>query len=397
MASMCPNCGGSLLFSPSKNAMTCRKCGSSFAPEEVDAESKKLLEDKEALTMSELFGTKEKASYECRIYTCNHCGGNIIINDTEASTVCIYCGNPAVVFKRVSKEMRPDGIIPFSVTKDEAKMLIKTHLKRGFFIPSELKRSNFDEVRGIYIPYWIVNCDFNDAVAVEGEVKEEKNTRKTYFGKAGTCTFRNVSVDASLRLNDNISKKLEPFVYEEAKDFDEDYLSGFYSDSSDLSVSDLRAAVLKRCDEMFGEEMMRLLPYVTHKVVGSSPSVDIHDDAVYLMIPTWFYTVTYKDKPLTILVNGQTGKTVGAVPFDKRKVIGLGVSIFVLLSLLLIVPFLCFPFYYQWEAAYRLVPIFFVAGMSLAGVSVKMLKRVLNNINDTQSGSTFMYVKNRQE
>lgn len=40
----------------------------------------------------------------------------------------------------------------------------------------------------------------------------------------------------------------------------------------------------------------------------------------YALLPAWFLTFKYDDKPYTILVNGQTGKMVGAVPAAKAKV-----------------------------------------------------------------------------
>ena len=38
------------------------------------------------------------------------------------------------------------------------------------------------------------------------------------------------------------------------------------------------------------------------------------------MFPAWFLTFCYQNEPYTILVNGQTGKVIGAVPYNKKKV-----------------------------------------------------------------------------
>lgn len=37
------------------------------------------------------------------------------------------------------------------------------------------------------------------------------------------------------------------------------------------------------------------------------------------MLPVWFLMFRYKGDSYTMLVNGQTGKTVGAVPAEKKK------------------------------------------------------------------------------
>ena len=399
MATLCKNCGGSLIYSPSKHKMTCKMCGAAFRPEEVSAADKELLLDKDATTEAKLFGRRDAASYECRIYTCNHCGANVIINGTEAATVCVYCGNPTVVFKRVAKEMKPDGIIPFSVPRDDAKMLIKTHLKNGRFIPKEIKEREPEEVRGIYIPYWIVNCDFHDSVIIKGKVQRGKRSETTYFGRSGSCSFERLPMDASLRLNDNIAKRLEPFFYDDAVDFDEDYLSGFYADASDMTVTDLRVAVLKRCDEMFCDEIMRSVDAKDRSVVKTCPTVNIHEDAVYIMIPAWFYTFMYKGRPHTVLVNGQTGKTVGTMPFNKYMIYGMMAGIFLTLSALSVLPF----FFLGWETRVLLEmmsPYIFsgctVLASYLFAKSVKKYKRIMGNIFDTQSSSTFLYARKRQ-
>ena len=387
MATLCDNCGGALLYSPTRHAMYCNKCGATFKPEQVVNDSKKLLENMDV----------KNGSYDCNIYICNHCGGEIAVNGTETSTLCIYCGSPSIVFKRVSKAMKPDGVIPFSVSGSEAKMLIKTHLKKGAFIPSKIRKLDPDNIRGIYIPYWIVDCDFYDAILFKGKKKEGKRERTTYACHAGSCTFTNLPIDASLKLNDDICKRLEPFYFEDAKAFDEDYLSGFYSDSTDMTVSDLRKSVLIRCEELFTAEATKDIHLMNLEKVRSAPYTDIKDSTVYLMVPAWFYTFTYNGKPHTILVNGQTGKTVGALPFDKKKTYLTGIIIFLILSLLFLIPFYMIAPGLRLYLAKLFGTYLLVIGIMVMGVALTRIKQYLNMIRSTQSGSTFNYVKKRQE
>lgn len=396
MATLCKNCGGSLIYSPTEHAMFCKMCGSTFRPENVVSDSKELTEDVDAVSLSDLFGIKEKSFHEFKVYTCNTCGGDIVINDTEISTFCVYCGNPSVVFKRVSKEMKPDGIVPFSISKDEAKQLIRTRLSKRSFIPSKLKAPDLIDIKGIYVPYWVVNCDFHDAVIIAGNEKYTKNAPLRHYGKAGDCSFATLPIEASLRLNDNISKRLEPFFFDDVKVFDEDYLNGFYSDTSDLSVNDLRTAVLKRCDELFCEEVMKDISADNKRRFKSTPSVDIHEDAVYLLLPVWFYTFRYKDKLHTILVNGQTGKIVGAVPFSKRKIAATAA-----VTALLLFAVFCIPLLFlsgEYLAIFVAVggPLLVTLGSTLAWNARTNIKKLNEIFQYSQSGSTFLYAKKRQ-
>ena len=100
MAVLCSNCAGRLIFNPASQKLECANCGAGYRPEDV----------------SDINADVHSKYYDTRVYTCGHCGAEVITSDTESSTFCVYCGNPAIVFSRVSKEYRPDGIIPFKIT-----------------------------------------------------------------------------------------------------------------------------------------------------------------------------------------------------------------------------------------------------------------------------------------
>ena len=384
MASLCQNCGGPLIYSPEISRLTCKMCGASYRPEDVED-----------------YG-KESHVYDCRVYTCGHCGGEIIINGTEASTMCIYCGNPNVVFKRVSKERRPDGIIPFTISRERARELLTEKLNSGRFIPSDIRKAEIKDITGVYIPYWVVDCDFNDAVLYQSVADNGKNSDVEYHGTYINCFVRSLALDGATRLNDNVCNKLEPFFFEDVKPFNEDYLNGFYSDTTDLTPSDLREAVLGRCDTMYREYAVGEIPGRDKKVLRSQPSVNIRDGAVYIMFPAWFCSFTFKGEHHTFLVNGQTGKVVGAVPFDKRKANAIGAALFLTFLALFLLPlFLMHHSGYQLRAAavnltLYAIPVMMFIGAPILGIAFKKIKRLWDSIENTRSGSIFLYAKKRQ-
>ena len=131
MATLCKNCSHALVFDPAKQKMFCSACGSTFTPEEVESESKQFREDLKAEEMSEVHGGDKSQYMDCYVYACSECGGEIIINGTEASTTCVYCGNPNVVFSRIAKQKCPEFVMPFSVTKDEAIRRAREQIRKG--------------------------------------------------------------------------------------------------------------------------------------------------------------------------------------------------------------------------------------------------------------------------
>ena len=153
MATLCKNCGHALVFDPGIQRLTCSACGSSFRAEEVEAQSKEFREDLKAEALNDVNGTDDKDLMDCYVYTCSECGGEIIVNGTEASTTCVYCGNPNVVFSRIAKQKCPEFVLPFRITKERAIGIVKEHVRSGFFIPRQIKNFPVECCRGIYLPY----------------------------------------------------------------------------------------------------------------------------------------------------------------------------------------------------------------------------------------------------
>lgn len=54
----------------------------------------------------------------------------------------------------------------------------------------------------------------------------------------------------------------------------------------------------------------------------------------YAMVPVWILTTRYKGVPYTFMMNGQTGKIVGSLPYDNAKsFLYMGITSLVLLPI----------------------------------------------------------------
>lgn len=383
MAVLCSNCSGRLIFNPASQMLECAICGSSFYPEDV----------------SDINANAQSKYYDTRVYTCGHCGAEVITSDTEVSTFCVYCGNPAINFSRIAKEYRPDGLIPFKITKETALENVKSKFKKNPFIPKEVKEKAIPEnIRGIYIPYWIVNARFTEADYLSGEVKEERDTRLRYFQRAGSCVLKNVPIDGSNILNDKISMKLEPFLFEGAKEFDEDYLNGFYSNTSDLTYADLRRSVANRCHYLYSDAVFNTCIGKNRKFIDSIYWADIQDDPLYMMLPVWFFTFRYKDEPHTILINGQTGKVVGTMPWEKKRITTIFWSVFagIFAIMSLFVLGITFNFAGLGDFLNILIIVLLAIATAVFSTGIVGIKRIRKNIQRTRSEEIFKFVKKRQ-
>ena len=386
MAVLCSNCAGKLIFNPASQKLECANCGAGFRPEDVRDTSTEV----------------SSKYYDTRVYTCGHCGAEIITSDTESSTFCVYCGNPAIVFSRVSKEYRPDGILPFKITKLQALDKIKNRFVNNPVVPKEIADYFKPEnMRGIYVPYWVINADYQEADWISGTVKRGKSSETRYYSRAGEVKFKNVPIDGSRILNDDVSLRLEPFYLEDSKEFDEDYLNGFYSNTSDMDILDLRESASKRCHKLFADEVVKSIPKNVNsvKIRDSIYWADIQDDPIYMMFPVWFLTFKYNGKPYTVLVNGQTGKVTGTLPWLHKRVWGIAIATFIL-----VIAFIIGVFFVIKGGTPQIITFMWTCGVSALfctstisfTVGFRGLRRILKNLRLAQSEAIFNYVKRRQ-
>lgn len=345
----CPFCKGQLEFSPNDNRLLCNYCCQAFSVEELESpegmqsllsEGKK--EEKSTENTAEIhfgngferlegdFAEPDAAYMEINLYHCASCGAQLMTNDVEVSKYCSYCGQSTIMFDRVSKERRPDFVIPFSVTKEEALSAAKERFGKGKFLPDEVKKLSVESIYGIYMPYWVFDSEYSVKADVSGRannstfhyVREERMEEKAAF-------------DASFRFNDYASQFLNPFPMERAVPFSEAYLSGFFADCSDVKAAAREKDVKPYLHKKLVENMLDKMQGVPNRQMrekyaelyekSGALRVDILDENLmihsssYYFMPVYFITFKVMKKHIIILVNGATGKVVGSVPYDKEK------------------------------------------------------------------------------
>ncbi len=344
----CPNCNGALEYNPATDKMECAHCGGGYTVAEIEASQKKeehtynrqtgrqdvLVDGKSAKKASadenidaseeEIEFFAERETMDCKIYTCTSCGAELMLNENEAASFCAYCGQPTVVFSRVSNELKPDSIVPFKITKEQAVNAIRDYLKGSYFVPNVIKKFSVDKVRGIYIPYWVFDIYYHDIQIWEYLVEEKGYSRTIPISREAECMFTNLTVDASKNLNNELSQRIEPYDVRTKKPFEAAYLSGCYADKYDLDEEYMRKYAKLRAKTYFDAEVKKTLPGGFLKI--SNPKCRIKT-AEYMFLPAWFITFRYQYETYTLAVNGQTGKIVGTVPFDKGKVIRFYIAI----------------------------------------------------------------------
>lgn len=344
---------------------------------------------------------RSKATLSMQIMKCTSCGGELAINGVESSTFCAYCGQATVVMDRMEDYLQPDYIIPFKIPKNDAERIIRSRVAEGFFIPKKFKNFEVEKLRGIYIPFWLVDLHYRDKQYYKYTVRQGKTTKVKYAYRDAECDFSRLTTDASKKLNDTSSSRLEPFDMRQLKEFQPEYMSGYYADRFDMGMDEVKPAARMKAGMIFDDAVKETVKHSGAKLVSKHPQVDFKG-AEYAMLPAWFLTFKQDHQQYTILVNGQTGKMVGAFPFDKTKAISILSALFVVFSLICtpISVYLTRFFIFDIGLDEKITWVFLIGMPVLVGsictAAYKKYKRMKESISLTRDSDINEFVKERQ-
>ena len=244
------------------------------------------------------------------------------------ATICPYCGNAAIVENQFAGTFQPDYIVPFRIDKKAAMQSFEATCKRLPFLPDEFKnKRKIEEMSGVYVPFWMFDCQANAAIAYRGERNSywsdsENDYVKTDHYKifrAGTLDFENLPVDASKKADDAYMDALEPYNLGEAVRFDTGYLAGFLADKYDVSASESESRANARIKATTESTFAGTVDGFSG-IAPESSKISFSDGKVrYSMLPVWMLHIAYDGQNYAYAINGQTGKVVGSFPVSKKK------------------------------------------------------------------------------
>ena len=349
----CPSCTGPLHFSGASGRLECEYCGASYDVAEIEAlYAEKEKKAAEAQQATEEGGAGQGApaadggawdtSDFCedwgaegdgmRAYGCPSCGAELICEESTAATSCPYCGNPTVVPGQFSGQLRPDFIIPFKLSKEDAVKALKSHYKGKFFLPKSFTAENhLQEIQGIYVPFWMFDGE------AEGDAHYEATRSHTYRSgdyeitetehydvyRAGSIFFEKIPVDASSKMSDDYMDSIEPYDYQDLKPFSTAYLPGFLADKFDVTVDQCRQRADQRCEGTL-EAVLRNTVTGYNACILKQKTASLKRGKVhYALMPVWMLNTKWDGKDFLFAMNGQTGKLVGELPVNWRKFWGL--------------------------------------------------------------------------
>lgn len=328
----CPNCGGGLEFDSESQLMKCPYCDSEFTMEALEGYSQQETTEEEPQweEYTEETGTTWQAGEKesLKRYICQSCGGEVITDETTVASKCPYCDNPVIIASELDGSFKPDLVIPFMLSKEDAKKALKSHFKGKKLLPSCFERDNHvEELTGVYVPFWLYDCEANGDIfynATKVRSWSDSNyryTKTSHFRvhRNGAMAFAKIPADGATKRDDALMESIEPYDYSKAVEFNTGYLSGYLAEKYDVTAEENKPRINKRIDSSMVDNFKNTIKGYT-TCTPSQKNIHIQNgDIKYALLPVWILNTRYKDKLYTFGMNGQTGKFVGDLPIDTGK------------------------------------------------------------------------------
>lgn len=295
-----------------------------------------------------------KEADHSQLFHCQNCGSDIETSASDRSFRCPFCDSAYVaeIDPATNKRQRPEFVIGFSITKDQAeKKYLEWIGKNSLFRPGDLNlKAVSEKQKGVYIPFWhfSVTVDSNWSARI-GEYwyrtetyyvtnkdgKREMRTRTVreteWWPLSGKHHkyYSGFLVSGSLGLPQQEALAIQPYNLNALVRYRPYFLAGWFSEEYSVSLQDALEVAKDEFRKRQARSIEQNLPGDTHSGLQISTDVDMAGSDL-ILLPVHILTYRYQNQTYHFLVNGQTGKVYGEKPWSAVR-IGIAVAIGLLL------------------------------------------------------------------
>lgn len=369
----CPQCGSTDISVNAKTGkLRCNFCRHEFEPEKIQG-----METDISKLEGEIMGSGTQDIVEdtqnVMTFKCSSCGAEVVIDTAESTQArCHWCRNTLSVNQQIPNGAIPDVVLPFNLTKAQAKEEIEKFVgKRKFFAhPKFREEFTTDNIMGVYFPYMVVDVNSHAHFSGHGEHEVRRYTRgsgdnrKTYYDadlydveRDFDLTIEGLTVESSSdklkkqsNKTNNVINSIMPFDIENSVKYNANYLKGYTSEKRDTNVDELRLLVDTQSKDIARFAANETLKEYDRGVNWHSEQLAVKGKqwrTAYL--PVWLYSYQQKNGENNsilhyVAVNARTKETMGSVPIHMPKLFGVSV----LVELLGFLVTLIVDFDYEW-------------------------------------------------
>lgn len=348
----CPKCGATdISLNPRTGLLRCNFCRYEFKPETVE-ELNTNISELNGDVMGSAAQDISTDSENVITLKCSSCGAEVVIDTAEATQArCHWCRSTLSINQQIPNGSVPDVVLPFKLTKAEAKAQIENFVGRRKFFAHPKFRQEFttENIMGVYFPYMVVDINSHAFLLGKGEKQVRRYTRgsgenqRTYYdadlytvGRDFDLAIDDLTIESnSDRLNKNASGKtnniinsIMPFDTENCVKWNSNYLKGYTSERRDTNVEQLRPIVNAQAKDIAKFAANNTIKKYDRGVCWETQNFDVKGGlwkTAYL--PVWLYSYQEDkgDKKLLhyVAVNARTKETMGSVPIHMPKLLGI--------------------------------------------------------------------------
>ena len=348
----CPKCGATdISLNPRTGLLRCNFCRYEFKPETVE-ELNTNISELNGNVMGSAAQDISTDSENVITLKCSSCGAEVVIDTAEATQArCHWCRSTLSINQQIPNGSVPDVVLPFKLTKAEAKAQIENFVGRRKFFAHPKFRQEFttENIMGVYFPYMVVDINSHAFLLGKGEKQVRRYTRgsgenqRTYYdadlytvGRDFDLAIDDLTIESnSDRLNKNASGKtnniinsIMPFDTENCVKWNSNYLKGYTSERRDTNVEQLRPIVNTQAKDIAKFAANNTIKESDRGVCWETQNFDVKGSlwkTAYL--PVWLYSYQEDkgDKKLLhyVAVNARTKETMGSVPIHMPKLLGI--------------------------------------------------------------------------
>ncbi len=326
LASPCTSCGSPL----EANARFCPACGLPLDEEKPSALRK---------GTDQSIGAMPNHTFECK-----NCGSQVATSVDQRSYVCPFCDSSYVteIAKRVSGRQRPEFVIGFAITREQAQeKYFKWLKKNSWFRPGDLAAKAVSErQKGVYLPFWHFSMDAQSRWAARiGEYWYRTETYTTRDSKGKTVTrtrqvretewfplqgqhrhyYSGFLVPATVGVSIKEAAAIQPFQLTSLSRYRPFFLAGWMAEEYSIEKKEAILEAKKEFANREREAVRRFLPGDTSSNLQVSSHFEVTGSDL-ILLPIHVLSYRYRDQVFRFLVNGQTGKVVGEKPISKQRI-----------------------------------------------------------------------------
>ncbi|SIS52717.1 zinc ribbon domain-containing protein [Paracoccus saliphilus] len=381
----CEQCGASLRFQPGQQHLVCDYCGhrqsigdgATRAParQPQDRAETAILKGPstgralqwdaghKAPQLVELplekglrLDTAPDVAEDIRTTSCPNCGAQMQFDGDSHASACPFCATPVVIDTGTTRHIKPQGVLPFVLSEEQARAAMEDWLGRLWFAPSGLlayaRRGR--RMSGIYSPFWTFDARtrsaysgqrgdaYYETVYVTQEVngrrqrvaRQVRRIRWSHASGRVSRDFNDVLVLASASLPRRFSDGLAPWDLSHLATYRPDYLAGFNAEGYTIPLAEGH--------QVARQEMAGVILNDARRDIGGDEQrvervqTDYSDETFkHILLPIWAAAYKYNGKSYRFLVNGQSGRVQGERPWSIWKIAAAVIATLVALTVFL--------------------------------------------------------------